>query len=262
VIRELGKRRKTILLKIDPDISKSQESLTRFLENEGFQQVDKGKNFEGVQPKFVFRLDISPDEESVFNSFHSKTRYNIRLATKKGVTIKTDCTKADLPAFYEVLKETTERDNFLVRSYSYFEDMYDYLVPAGMAKLFLAEFEGKVIAGTLALNIGEKAWYLYGASSNSYRNVMPNYLIQWTMIQWAKSLGCTLYDFRGVPGDLSEDNPLHGLYRFKKGFNGEYTQFVGEYDLVYSKALYAFWNVAEPLYYGGVRKLIGWVRGK
>lgn len=254
-IKKLAKRRKAILLKIDPDIAKDEDDFRKLLLDLGFRRLDKGKNFEGVQPKFVFRLDISPDEEALLANMHQKTRYNIRLATKKGVVIRVG-NKEDLPDFYRVLKETTERDNFLVRSYSYFEDLYDTLVPAGFAQLFIGEYQGKIIAGTLAFITGKKAWYIYGASSNSHRNVMPNYLIQWEMICWAKAHGCTLYDFRGVSGDLSEDNPLYGLYKFKKGFNGKFTEFIGEWDYVYRPLMYFVWKTAEKLYSGKLKGII------
>ncbi|MBC9784549.1 peptidoglycan bridge formation glycyltransferase FemA/FemB family protein [Heliobacterium chlorum] len=255
-VEDLARRENAVFLKIDPDIHAPSPLWTDYLATRGFRLVDKGEGFEGVQPRHVFRLDISDDLDKVFGRFHQKTRYNIRLAERKGVVIDENCTKADLPVFYDVLKETTERDNFLVRAYSYFEDMYDYLVPAGLAKLFVARYEGEVIAGTLALILGNKAWYLYGASSNRHRNVMPNYLIQWKMICWAKANGCTLYDFRGVPGDVGEDHPLYGLVRFKRGFNGDYVHFIGEYDRVYQPFFYNFWNVAEPLYQNTVRKLL------
>ena len=255
-VGKLAKAHGVIFLKIDPDIPKEDADFEKYLNSRGFKNSEKGQGFEGVQPKFVFRLDITPDEETLFNNFHQKTRYNIRLAQKKGVEIKEDCTKEDLPVFYEILKETTERDKFLVRSYSYFEDLWDYLVPPGYLKLFMAYYEGKPIAGTLAFLFGDKAWYIYGASSNSHRNVMPNYLLQWTMIKWAKANNCTLYDFRGVPGHLSEDNPLYGLYRFKKGFNGVYTEFVGEYDLVYAPFYYWLWTTLEPIYQKNIRRLI------
>lgn len=107
-----------------------------------------------------------------------------------------------------------------------------------MPCLYMAFSEGQPIAGTLAIHYGDKVWYLYGASSNEHRNLMPNYLLQWRMIQWAVETGCRIYDFRGVSGDLSEDNPLYGLYKFKKGFGGEFTEFVGEMDLVLNKAVY------------------------
>lgn len=255
-VKKLAKEHKAIFLKIDPDVPAEDQGFKELLLSRGFQSAEKGEGFDGIQPKYVFRLDITPDEETLLKNMHSKTRYNIRLSDRKGVTIKTDCPKEDLKAFYDILLETCERDNFLVRSYSYFEDMWDYLVERGYAKLFMAQYEGRYISGTLALNFGEKAWYLYGASSNSDRNVMPNYLIQWTMIKWAKEIGCTMYDFRGVPGNLSEDNPLYGLFKFKKGFNGDYTEFVGEYDLVYSPFYYWLWHTVEPVYQKGIRKLI------
>jgi len=254
-IRELAGKTKAILLKLDPDIPVANQALQSFLLKAGFKSLDKGKNFEGVQPKFVFRLDISPDEQTLLANMHQKTRYNIRLAEKKGVVIRIG-TRDDLPEFYRVLKETTERDNFLVRAYSYFEDLYDTLVSAGFGQLFIGEYEGKVIAGTFAFITGNKTWYIYGASSNSHRNVMPNYLIQWEMIRWAKAKGCTLYDFRGVSGDLDEKNPLYGLYKFKKGFNGEFTEFIGEWDYVYRPLMYILWKTAEKIYSGKLKSLL------
>lgn len=255
-VKRLAQEKGAIFLKIDPDISITNDLFRDYLKSRGFLSAEKGEGFEGVQPKYVFRLDITPDEEALFSQFHQKTRYNIRLAQKKGVTIKEECSKEDLPAFFAILKETTERDKFLVRPYQYFSDLWDFLVPSGYLKLFMAYYEGKPIAGTLAFLFGDKAWYIYGASSNSHRNVMPNYLLQWTMIRWAKANNCSMYDFRGVPGHLTEDNPLYGLYRFKKGFNGEYTEFVGEYDKVYSSFYYWLWNTLEPVYQKNVRRLI------
>ena len=255
-VAKLAKKEGAIFLKVDPDVSALDEKLAAILSKQGFQTTEGKEGFEGVQPKYVFRLDITPDQDTLFANLHSKTRYNVRVAEKKGVTIKADCTREDLRPFYDILRVTAERDHFLIRSVQYFEDMWDYLEPKGYLKLFMAYSEGKPIAGTLAIILGDKAWYLYGASSNESRNLMPNYLLQWTMICWAKEMGCTMYDFRGVPGNLTEDNPLYGLFRFKKGFNGDYTEFIGEFDLVFSSFYYWFWNTVEPLYYTGVRKYI------
>lgn len=256
-VRELGKKHGAIMLKIDPDVPIENQEFLAYLEKAGFRPAQTAEGFDGTQPRFVFRLDITPSLEELFANLHQKTRYNVRLAKRRGVNVYTARNKEDLKVFYQVLLETAQRDKFLVRSYEYFETLWDQLVEKDLAKMFLAEYQGEVIAGTLALIFGDKVWYLYGASSNRHRNVMPNYLLQWTMISWAKENNCTLYDFRGVPGDLREDNPLYGLYRFKKGFNGDYTQFIGEYDLVLDPLMYRLWNVAEPMYYKGVRKLIG-----
>jgi peptidoglycan pentaglycine glycine transferase (the first glycine) len=254
--RKLAQKHGAIMLKIDPDISIKNQDFIHYFKKIGFKPVGTGEGFEGTQPRFVFRLDIQPTLEELAANLHSKTRYNIRLAERRGVTVRFAENKEDLKVFYQVLTETAERDRFLIRSYSYFSTIWDNLVENGLAKLFLAEYQGQVIAATLALLYGDKVWYLYGASSNNHRNVMPNYLLQWSMITWAKENNCSLYDFRGVPGELTEDNPLYGLYRFKKGFNGDFTEFMGEYDLVFDPLMYNLWNVAEPIYYKGIRKLI------
>jgi len=257
-INRVAWEHRAIFLKIDPDIPESDARVKQLLKDAGFRLATRRMGFEGVQPRHVFRLDITPTPEELLANMHGKTRYNIRLAQKKGVEIKSDCTLDDLPVFYEILKETTIRDRFLVRSYSYFETIWREMVKRGYARLFMAYYRGQAIAGTLAFIMGDKAWYLYGASSNSHRNVMPNYLLQWTMINWAKEQGCTLYDFRGVPGDLNPENPLYGLYRFKKGFNGAFIEFLGEYDLVYSPFYYWLWHTVIPVYSKGFRRLLFW----
>ncbi|MGI6112660.1 MAG: lipid II:glycine glycyltransferase FemX [Mahellales bacterium] len=236
-LKKVAKEHRAISLKIDPDIEIEDRTVLDNLAGVGFYHKKETLNFEGVQPKFVFRLDISGDLDEVFNNFHSKTRYNVRLAGRKGVNV-TKGNRQDLEHFHKIMVETGARDNFIIRTLDYFQRMYDILNPPGYLELFMAEYEGRPIAGTICLKYGDKCWYLYGASSNSHRNVMPNYLLQWEMIKWAKENGCTLYDFRGVSGDLSESNPLYGLYRFKKGFNGKFTEFIGEFDYPFNKFQY------------------------
>lgn len=255
-VRELAVINKAVFWKCDPDIKDENTLWQTAFKKAGFINAARGEGFEGLQPRYVYRLDITPTKEELLAACHQKTRYNIRLATKKGVTIKENCPKSDLADFYKILTTTASRDNFLIRPYSYYEGFYDHLVVNGKAELFMAYFNGEPIAGTLALINGDKAWYLYGASSNAHRNVMPNYLIQWTMIEWAKDKGCTLYDFRGVPGDVDENHHLYGLVKFKRGFNGEYTKFMGEFDLVYNKPKYLLYKYAVPVYQKTVRVLI------
>lgn len=255
-VGKIARERKAIYLKLDPDVDVNDAAWQGFFQEYGFIKPGSGSGFEGIQPRFVFRLDITPDEETLMKNMHQKTRYNLRLAGKRGVTVEVAEDKSKLREFYDLLKVTAERDKFLIRSYKYFEDMYDYLVPKGYGQLFYAYYEGKMIAATFYLQFGARAWYLYGASANEYRNVMPNYLLQWTMIQYAKEHGCTMYDFRGVPGQVPPEHPLYGLYKFKKGFNGDYVEFIGEYDLIYNKTFYKLYETFEPLHYKGVRKLI------
>lgn len=230
--RELAKKYRSYVLKMDPDVSCTNSAFVEMAKGEGFRVHLEEKNFNAIQPRFVFRLYLQGrGEEEIMASFHSKTRYNIRVAQKKGVEVLRG-TKKDVDRFHEIMMETGLRDGFVIRSSAYFEKLMEAL--GEHARLYMAYHEGKAVAGTLCIRYGDKVWYLYGASSNEARNVMPNYLLQWEMIKWAIESGCRIYDFRGISGDLRESNPLYGLYRFKKGFNGELTEFVGEMDLEFS----------------------------
>ena len=235
--KALAKQKKAYVIKIDPDVPSSDTAFAEMLRSFGFRGKEGGKNFEAIQPRYVFRLNIAgKTEEEIMAGFHQKWRYNIRLAARKGVTVKV-CGKEMVPAFAELMLTTGVRDGFVTRKPEYFSAMLDNL--GEHARLYMAfDPEGTPIAGTLAIWYGDKVWYLYGASSNEHRNLMPNYLLQWSMIQWAVEKGCRMYDFRGVSGDVSEDNPLYGLFRFKQGFGGDFTEFVGEMDLVLSPAVY------------------------
>lgn len=235
-IRELVEAAKDIareyhayVIKIDPDVPSSNTAFAEYLHALGFVSQEGGEAFEALQPKYVFRLNVENiDNETLLASFHQKTRYNIRLAVRKGVEVRI-CGKEMVPAFSELMLVTGVRDGFVTRQPEYFANMLDNL--GEHCRLYMAFHEGQPIAGTLAIWYGDKVWYLYGASSNEHRNLMPNYLLQWEMIQWATEKGCRIYDFRGVPGLVPEDHPLYGLVKFKRGFNGDYTEFVGEMDM-------------------------------
>lgn len=244
----LAKKYHAFVLRIEPDILKSDDKFREIALKNGFKIKDNSKDFKDeIQPRFVFRLNLKgKTEDEIFNEFHQKTRYNIRLATKKGVEIK-EGSKEDLKDFHKIMVETGERDNFIIRSLEYFEKMYDELAPNHM-KLLMAYHEGTPIAGIIPIMYGNKTWYLYGASSNSYRNLMPNYLLQWTMIKEAIKNGCDMYDFRGVSGVVDESHPQYGLYRFKKGFNADFTEFIGEVYLPFKPLIYSLYKFAEKMF--------------
>ena len=233
----LAKKYKSYVIKIDPDVPSSNTAFSSMLQSFGFRAKEGGKNFEAIQPRYVFRLNVEgKTEEELLANFHQKWRYNIRLAERKGVTVRI-CGKEMVPAFSDLMLTTGVRDGFVTRKPEYFAAMLDNL--GEHARLYMAfDPNDTPIAGTLAIHYGDKVWYLYGASSNEHRNLMPNYLLQWRMIQWAVETNCRIYDFRGVSGDVSEDNPLYGLFRFKQGFGGDFTEFVGEMDLVLSPVVY------------------------
>ena len=235
--RALAKKYKSYVIKIDPDVPSSNTAFSSMLQSFGFRAKEGGKNFEAIQPRYVFRLNVEGKTEAeLLANFHQKWRYNIRLAERKGVTVRI-CGKEMVPAFSDLMLTTGVRDGFVTRKPEYFAAMLDNL--GEHARLYMAfDPNDTPIAGTLAIHYGDKVWYLYGASSNEHRNLMPNYLLQWRMMQWAVETNCRIYDFRGVSGDVSEDNPLYGLFRFKQGFGGDFTEFVGEMDLVLSPVIY------------------------
>lgn len=242
-IKTCAREWKAYLIKMDPDVPVGNTAFTETLEQCGFTRKNS-KNFDAVQPNFVFRLNVEgKTEEEIMAGFASKTRYNIRVAQKNGVTVRIGGAD-DLHEFTRIMRVTGERDGFSTRPEAYFTGLLSAL--GEHARLYLAEIDGRMIAGTIAIAYGDKVWYLYGASDNAFRNAMPNYLLQWEMIRWAVERGCRIYDFRGVSGDLSEDNPLYGLYRFKKGFGGELVEFAGEFNCLLHPAV-------DRLVNGGLR---------
>ena len=229
----LAKKHKAYAFTLDPDVLSCETGFIESMKALGFDHKSGSKDFDGIQPNYVFRLNVKDKtEDELLGAFHSKTRYNLRLSERKGVTVRL-CGKEMLPDFARIMLETGNRDGFITRPQSYFETMMDAL--GEDCRLYMAFLEDKPIAGTLAIHYGNKVWYLYGASSNEHRNVMPNYLLQWRMIQWALETKSEIYDFRGVSGDISPDNPLYGLYNFKKGFGGDFCEFCGEFTKIYNK---------------------------
>jgi lipid II:glycine glycyltransferase (peptidoglycan interpeptide bridge formation enzyme) len=261
-IREVARRERALALKVDPAVAGADQEYAALLRSLGFRRAPRDEGaFGGLQPRYVMKVDLAPAEEALLASFHPKWRYNVRLAERKGVAISADTTRADVPAFYEVLQETAARDGFGVRAQSYFLDMWDTCVTAGLAHLFLGRLDGEVICGAICFALGRQAWYVYGASANQHRNVMPNHLLQWEMMRWAKARGCTVYDMRGVAreaGPEDQESRLHGLNRFKRGFGARYVEYLGEFDLVFSPLWYGLLNVAEP----AARSWRAWRRGR
>lgn len=245
-VKALAKQRRGYVVKIDPYVKADNDAFKKELEGFGFKCMQEGKNFEGLQPRFVMHLDVQgKTEDEVIASFTQSHRRKVRTGPKKGVEVRV-CGQEMIPEFTRIMIETGLRDNFVTRDEKYFSNMLKNL--GEHCRLYMAFKDGQPIAGTLAIWFGDKVWYLYGASSNVHRETMPNYLLQWEMIRWAIEHNCRIYDFRGVSGDLDESNPLYGLYKFKKGFNSELTEFIGEYDWVISPFWYNLLKAATSAY--------------
>ncbi len=242
--KTLAKQHHSYVIKIDPDVPSYETGYTDILKSLGFSLTGGGATFDAIQPQYVFRLNTAGKTiDELLAALPQSTRRKVRAGGKKGVITKI-CGIEAVPEFASLMLETGVRDGFVTRDASYFENMLQNL--GEHARLYMAYYEDKPIAGTLAIWYGDKVWYLYGASSNEHRNLMPNYMLQWNMIEWAVEKGCRLYDFRGVPGQVGEDHPLYGLYKFKLGFGGDYVEFVGEMDLIRKPVINWLINTAKP----------------
>lgn len=239
-VDRLARAHRAAFLKIEPDVEESAAWRGR-LERMGFRP-----SLQTLQPPRTIYVDIAPEEAAILAAMKPKTRYNIGLAQRKGVSVR-EGREADLPLFHQLMAETARRDRFAIHSPDYYTLAYRLFVPTGRAALLIAEYAGEPLAALMVFALGQRAWYFYGASSDRHRNRMPTYLLQWEAIRWAKARGCTLYDLWGVPDEdegvleaqFSErSDGLWGVYRFKRGFGGRLVRSVGAWDRVYNAPLY------------------------
>jgi len=249
-LEALARRRWAILIKIDPDVETDTpqgEAVVAALCRRGWRV-----STEQIQFRNTMTLDLTLDAGGLLASMKSKTRYNVRLAGRKGIVVRPG-SPDDLPRIYDMYAETAARDDFIIRPIDYYRDAWGDFIAAGLAQPFVAEFEGEFLAALILFRFGPTAWYMYGASSNRHRNRMPNHLLQWEAMRWARAEGCTLYDFWGAPDELNESDPMWGVYRFKAGFGGRFVRRVGAYDYPVSRPLYWLYTVVMPRYLDRLR---------
>ncbi|MCB8922336.1 MAG: peptidoglycan bridge formation glycyltransferase FemA/FemB family protein [Ardenticatenaceae bacterium] len=213
------------------------------------QEYDLQATADTIQPPRTMLLDLRPSLDTILAAMKQKTRYNIRLAERKEITVRQG-TATDLPAFAQLMRLTGERDGFGVHATDYYKRAYEVFAPDDVA-LLLAEFEGRPLSAVMVFKNGPRAAYLYGASSNEERNRMPNYAVQWAAIQWAKERGCTSYDLWGIPDATPDEleaqfsersDGLWGVYRFKRGFGGDIRRTVGAVDRIYNPRTYKLYQ--------------------
>ena len=235
------------LFRMDPTVEDGDRRFVALAKKLGFSFIPDMKDFTTLQirPNYVLDLD-GKTEEDILAGCHSKWRYNIRLAARKGVTCRWYGAEdtAALDDFYALMKVTGLRDGFLIRPKDYFKRMLEAFGPEH-CRLYLCHYEGRAVSGAIAVQYGHTTSYVYGASDNYARNVMPNHLMQWEMIRWALKGGSALYDFQGIPGYQDENDPNYGLYRFKRGFGGRVFVYIGQFDLIVRPGMYRLVTLGE-----------------
>ncbi|HEX2987326.1 MAG TPA: peptidoglycan bridge formation glycyltransferase FemA/FemB family protein [Chloroflexota bacterium] len=259
-VHQEARRRGAIFLKVEPDIRLSderrKEEVDRTMAGLGFRPSGR------LQPARTIVLDLHKSEEDLLKAMKPKTRYNLRLSERRGVRVRRAESIGDLREFYSLLEVTGNRDEFGIHSLRYYEHLWKLFGPSGANSMLLlladdpddAERAAGPIAGLVVLQFGHEAIYMYGASADRGREHMPNYLLQWEAVRWARGQGCDVYDFWGIPDPPDEEpgpneavsptntrSGLRGVYWFKKGFGGKEVEYPGAYDYVYNPLLYRLW---------------------
>jgi peptidoglycan pentaglycine glycine transferase (the first glycine) len=256
-----ARQKGAIFIKIDPDVPAG----IGYPEQPGAQQDATGTQVvcdlarlgwrfsdEQIQFRNTVLLDLKPDLETLLAKMKQKTRYNIRLAERKGVSVR-PVRLDELNLLYRMYAETADRDEFVIRDERYYLDLWTTFIQAGLAEPLVAEVEGQPAAAVFIFRFAEGAWYMNGMSRLAHREKMPNYLLQWEALRRAKAAGAKTYDLWGAPDVFDESDPLWGVYRFKEGFSGEVVRHIGAWDLPVRPQMYRLYAQILP-------RLLDWMR--
>jgi lipid II:glycine glycyltransferase (peptidoglycan interpeptide bridge formation enzyme) len=205
-----------------------------------------------ISPRSTFSphnvmLDISGPQDEIFANLSQKTRYNIRLAEKKGVIVRVENNEKGIAIFNKLMKETASRQKFLAHSSEYYQKCFETLSKNNMANILVAYYETEPLVAWMVFNKDNVLYYPYGTSSNEYRNLMPSNLVAWEVIKLGKSLGCDTFDMWGATND--ENSKWWGFTKFKLGYGGKLVKYIDSYDLVVNAPVYQAFNMAYALFW-------------
>jgi lipid II:glycine glycyltransferase (peptidoglycan interpeptide bridge formation enzyme) len=253
-LNEIGKQQNVVFIKMDPEME-----LGRGVPGEvGADENSWAQNLIGdlredgwipspeqVQFRNTMLIDLQPELELLLANMKQKTRYNVRLAERRGVTVRPG-NLGDLDLLFNMYAETSLRDGFTIRNADYYLSLWRDFITAGMAEPLLAEVDGEPVAGMIIFRFGGRAWYMFGMSREAHREKMPNYLLQWEAMVRAKQEGCVSYDLWGAPDEFDKTDPLWGVFRFKAGLGAEVVRFIGAWDLPLNPLLYRTYTQLIP----------------
>ena len=244
-LQVLAKRQRALWLKVDGDAHLSGAIA---LEDLRARLTQRGWRYSTAQVQFrnTGLSAVDQTDEALLAGMKQKWRYNVRLAEKRGVTVREGSAAADDP-LYALYAETGQRDGFIIREREYYSDAWRSM----NATRLIAEHGGQMLAGLVLFKFGRRAYYFYGMSGSEGREHMPSYALQWAALRWARAQGCTTYDWWGAPENpANEDESMAGVWRFKQGFGAQFAEGLGAWDFAPIPALY--WLYAE-----GMPRLLG-----
>jgi lipid II:glycine glycyltransferase (peptidoglycan interpeptide bridge formation enzyme) len=260
VLRELAahakKTKGALVLKVDPE--RPAEQAGAALRSAGFQ---RGPDIQPVVSTLVLPLDR--DEASLLAGFEKDTRWSVKQPEKRGVHVYQGTGAEDLDAFYDLYALTGRRAGFITRTQTYYRTVWRMLIEAGLATLWLAQYEGRPVAGAMTWHCGDREVYQYGATNDAGRKVYAAYGLLWRCMVEAHARGARAFDFGGIPADPTDKkDPMYGPYIFKKGFGGAVTQWVGAHDAVPRPLAYRAFLLLEPAYTRALQLARGRGRGE
>jgi peptidoglycan pentaglycine glycine transferase (the first glycine) len=246
-LQAFAKKQDAIFLKTDPDVvlgTGVPQAEDDYIDKGGQVVMSELKrrgwlySSDQIQFKNTVLIDLNPSEEELLAQMKQKTRYNIRLAEKKGVNLRVG-NQEDLGMLYKMYAETSIRDGFVIRDEDYYKTVWNLFMKAGSPACvpLIADVNGEPVAAIFVFYFAERAYYVYGMSRDKHREKMPTYLLQWEAIKRAKTMGCRVYDLWGAPDVLDESDSMWGVYRFKEGLGGKVVRTLGAWDF----APHPFW---------------------
>jgi len=242
VLKKFGQKKNCVFFRIEPNVIKTKK---KEIKKEDLDLKSAARSF---FYRYTFLINLQKTEEELLKQMKQKTRYNLRLAERRGVKVSEDNSQRAFENYLRLLKETTRRQGFFAHSENYQRKMWKTLKPAGIAHLLKAEYQGKILATWILFKFHDVLYYPYGASSSSYRNLMANNLMMWEAIKLGKKLGCRKFDLWGCLGPRPDPNDSwYGFHRFKEGYGGELVEFIGSFDLVLKPTLYRLYNLTDTL---------------
>ena len=263
-LQALAKKQGAIFLKMDPDVvlgtglpgerAEVKDSVGQrvmaALERRGWKY-----SADQIQFKNTVLIDLTLSEEEMLARMKQKTRYNVRLAEKKGVALRIG-TSNDFPMLYRMYAETSVRDGFVIRDEGYYQSVWQtFMHPNGESlersnlptcEPLIAEVDGEPVAAILVFYFARRAYYMYGMSRSAHREKMPTYLLQWEAMKRARAKGCSVYDLWGGPEVFDESDSMWGVYRFKEGLGGQVVRTMGAWDFAPSPLWYKMYSDVMP----------------